>query len=351
MKRTMLAVLCLPLLLGACATIESTSALDGAQQYLDQGAYDHAYNALAPMAMKGDPLVDEKIGNMYLIGEYMSSDFGKAYYWLSLAASKGDLDAMNRIWIMCASSSLGCGGKPHNQQAAEYWLGQAAKGGNIDAEVGLAAIYAKGDGAMPRNLGQSRAWALQALDDSEGDLRTLDHPAPMMQAAMHLRPRRFSEDGANGIRRDIAAATCLLVDQYAHGDGAARNVAVASAIAHKYAYEVTNFGTNPHATAGANARGTDAPALEFMPDCEKVMASLSQAYSELSGDQRVDMQPLVRLMDEFTVSGELKEHGQHWPKPAVPNVPTPAAPSQPLAQALRALQADLTSPSRTLPAQ
>lgn len=353
MKKTLLAFLCSTLFLGGCATVMDTGGDIQAQQYVNDGAFQHAYTILAPNAKNGDPLADEQIGLMELNRGTRKDSWKLATFWLTQAAAHGDVDAMYDMAEMYRKLA---GPGPANVAVRDYWYAQAASHGNLDAELALAMLYHQGDSSVPQNYRQAGAWELDLIRKSDGDLGTLSHPAPLMQAAFHLRPRRFAVGGAPAIRSDVRTAYCLLEGQYLHGEGVKPSAVIASAIdrtghidsllSHSYAgggcaedvaLRTSSVLGNEHRVAAGEAPVLLRHAQRQSLDTMQQTAWQAEA---IDPDEQLDAQKITGDIEAYGLIGALKINGQDWPKPALPDIAAPPAPTITLGQALQAFQTE-----------
>jgi TPR repeat protein len=82
------------------------------------------------------------LGNMYLYGEGVAEDDGKALLWLQRAARRSDDMAQNWLGIMYASGQ----GVPQDLALAAHYYRLAAENGNHAAQTNLAMAYEDGRG-------------------------------------------------------------------------------------------------------------------------------------------------------------------------------------------------------------
>ena len=159
-------------------------------------AFDQAVQLLKPLAEKGVPEAQEKIGRLYERGKGLPKNFAQAEYWYRKAAAQGDAAAQARLGFMyylgegvmrdpaqAASwyakgaakgnplAQVGLGfmsmegiGTPEDFAAAARWFAKAANQGNAQAMQALAALYEHGKG-VPKSDVQALKWTILGSDD------------------------------------------------------------------------------------------------------------------------------------------------------------------------------------------
>ena len=90
--------ICILFFLSGCAT--STANLrEGIRSFQVQN-YRQAFVRLKPEADKGQPDAEYAIGYMYYYGQGVVEDRKKAWYWITMAAKAGQLDAIQAVKIL-----------------------------------------------------------------------------------------------------------------------------------------------------------------------------------------------------------------------------------------------------------
>ncbi|WP_175498881.1 SEL1-like repeat protein [Phyllobacterium sp. CL33Tsu] len=114
-------------------------------------------------AERGFAPAEYRLGNFYEKGLGVTRDLAKAKSYYELAAGKGNASAMHNLAVLFAG---GADGVPDNEAAAR-WFAQAAELGVKDSQFNLAILSAKGMG-VPQNLEESYKWF--ALAAKAGDV-------------------------------------------------------------------------------------------------------------------------------------------------------------------------------------
>lgn len=105
-----------------------------------------------------------RIGNFYEKGLGVERDAVKAKHWYELAANQGNASAMHNLAVLLAA---GANGVPDNEAAAR-WFTRAAELGVKDSQFNLAILSAKGVG-MKQNLEESYKWFAIAAEAGDSD--------------------------------------------------------------------------------------------------------------------------------------------------------------------------------------
>lgn len=105
-----------------------------------------------------------RIGNFYEKGLGVTRDIAKAKSWYELAAEQGNASAMHNLAVLFAA---GTDGAPDNESAAR-WFAQAAELGVKDSQFNLAILSAKGMG-VSQNLEESYKWFALAANAGDKD--------------------------------------------------------------------------------------------------------------------------------------------------------------------------------------
>lgn len=115
-------------------------------------------------AERGFAPAQYRIGNFYEKGLGVERDAVKAKHWYELAANQGNASAMHNLAVLLAA---GANGAPDNEAAAR-WFTRAAELGVKDSQFNLAILSAKGVG-MKQNLEESYKWFAIAAEAGDSD--------------------------------------------------------------------------------------------------------------------------------------------------------------------------------------
>ena len=134
----------------ACSEDQNTKA-ETTEPQLTQDAT--SLSLTIQLAILGDADARVSIGLMYLKGEGLRQDYGKAVDWFRLAADQGHADAQVTLGLMYRNGE----GVPQDYSEAVKWFRLAAEQGHADAQNGLGAMYANGEG-VPQDHGEALKW-------------------------------------------------------------------------------------------------------------------------------------------------------------------------------------------------
>jgi len=153
-KRRYRAFALIPLALSAvlfCGAVVAslTEGLDA----LRKNDYATAERQLRPLAERGDPEAQYRIGLMYEFGKGYPQDKAQGIVWFRKAAGQNHAAAQTELAIIYAT---GDGVAQDNKQAFD-WFQKGATLGNPTAQYNLGLLYAKGQGVAVDNA-QAIAW-------------------------------------------------------------------------------------------------------------------------------------------------------------------------------------------------
>jgi TPR repeat protein len=123
------------------------------------GAYDSAFNALLPLAMKGYPQAQNFLGHLYAHGQGARKNIREALKWYYRAALQHLPEAEYNLGTMF---ELGKGVRK-NYNIAYTWYSRAAEQGHANAQYGLATLLEQGLGT-PKNIYAAAAWYEKAAE-------------------------------------------------------------------------------------------------------------------------------------------------------------------------------------------
>ncbi|MBA8877212.1 peptidoglycan-binding protein [Phyllobacterium myrsinacearum] len=162
-------------------------------RYMDgrgvQSDYAKAAGWYTLAADKGFAPAQYRLGNFSEKGLGVPRDLAKAKTYYQLAAEQGNASAMHNLAVLFAA---GANGAPDNESAA-MWFTKAAELGVKDSQFNLAILSAKGMG-VPQNLEESYKWfalAANAGDKDAGQKR--DDVAKVMTPDQLTRAREATE--------------------------------------------------------------------------------------------------------------------------------------------------------------
>ena len=118
------------------------------------------------LAAKYYELAAEPIGHWYLFGDGVERDYERAFYWLSLAAEKGYIEAKYTL-SSCYYNGYGV---EKDIARGNFWLEAAADAGLEDAQVELAAKLSSGDG-IERNARRAYEYYEKAAEQGNEEAK------------------------------------------------------------------------------------------------------------------------------------------------------------------------------------
>ncbi len=164
-------------LLALSVLLSSTAAVAGLKEgyaALSKKDYVTAANEYRPLAERGDPEAQYRIGRMYEFGNGYPQDKAQGIAWIRKAAAQGHADAEQELGVVYAT---GDGVKQDNVQAVA-WFRKAAEQGDATAQYNLGLLYAKGQG-VARDYAQAFDWwrksATQGNADAQFKLAVVYH--------------------------------------------------------------------------------------------------------------------------------------------------------------------------------
>ena len=167
----------LRVLLALSVSVCSTAAVAGLKEgyeALSKKDYVTAANEYRPLAERGDPEAQYRIGRMYEFGNGYPQDKAQGIAWIRKAAAQGHADAEQELGVIYAT---GDGVKQDNVQAVA-WFRKAAEQGDATAQYNLGLLYAKGQG-VARDYAQAADWwrrsAVQGNADAQFKLAVVYH--------------------------------------------------------------------------------------------------------------------------------------------------------------------------------
>jgi localization factor PodJL len=152
----------------AAAKGDSKALFEIGDRYMDGRGVTSDYAKAAEWynlsAERGFAPAQYRIGNFYEKGLGVARDLAKAKTYYQLAAEQGNASAMHNLAVLFAA---GTDGAPDNGSAAR-WFSQAAELGVKDSQFNLAILSAKGMG-VPQNLEESYKWFALAANAGDKD--------------------------------------------------------------------------------------------------------------------------------------------------------------------------------------
>jgi hypothetical protein len=148
MRLRILLVLTMMLFAGA-----ALAGLKEGYEALARKDYVTAANEYRPLAERGDPEAQYRIGRMYEFGNGYPKDQAQGIAWIRKAAAQNHADALQELGVIYAT---GDGVKQDDVQAVA-WFRKAADLGEPTAQYNLGLLYAKGQG-VTKDYAQAIDW-------------------------------------------------------------------------------------------------------------------------------------------------------------------------------------------------
>jgi Sel1 repeat len=135
-----------------CSTAAVAGLKEGYAALINKD-YVTAANEYRPLAERGDPEAQYRIGRLYEFGNGYPQDKAQGIAWIRKAAAQGHVDAEQELGFVY---STGDGVKRDDVQAVA-WFRKAAEHGDAMAQYNLGLLYARGQG-VATDYAQSFDW-------------------------------------------------------------------------------------------------------------------------------------------------------------------------------------------------
>lgn len=139
MKRTFCA-----LLLISGLTLAAAGDFQLGLSAYERGDYAEAMNQWLPLAERGDPEAQYRIGRLYYYGRGVGQDYAQAGEWYLRAAEQGHARSQSNVGVMYEE---GRGFAADDEQAAR-WYAKAAEQGRAVSQSNLGVMYEEGRGVV-----------------------------------------------------------------------------------------------------------------------------------------------------------------------------------------------------------
>jgi TPR repeat protein len=147
--------------------LSSTTAVAGLKEgyaALARKDYATAAKEYRPLAEKGDPEAQYRIGRLYEFGNFSPQDKAQGIAWVRKAADQGHVDAEQELGVVYATGD----GVPQDDVQAVAWFRKAVEHGDATAQYNLGLLYAKGQG-VTKDYAQSFDWWRKAAAQGNAD--------------------------------------------------------------------------------------------------------------------------------------------------------------------------------------
>ena len=179
----------------AAIIVAATMPLVAAQGSLDEGMtayragdYVTAFETWRPLAEKGDPVAQYRLGNLYADGKGVAKSDTAAMLWFLSSAKQGNADAQYNVG---ASYAEGLGVAKSEDEAAK-WFRRAADQGMPIAQINIGLLYASGRGVPQSNVEAMKWLGLAVIALPPGEARS-DAARAMQDVAEKMTPEESRE--------------------------------------------------------------------------------------------------------------------------------------------------------------
>ncbi len=186
MKRLALAVVFL-----SCLTAPARAGIDEGLAAYERGDYATALQEWAPLANQGDAEAQYFLGHMYVEGQGVPRQYGKAAVWIRQAAEQGNGYGQFALGYLYDKGT----GVAQDDAEAARWYRKSAEQGNTVAQNNLGIMYEHGRG-VPQDYVRAYLWydlsvSLPGADRSKA-VRNLDEIARKMTPAEIAEAQRLA---------------------------------------------------------------------------------------------------------------------------------------------------------------
>ena len=95
MKKPWWLVLVVPMML--VMAVASAEGIGDAEAYFERGQYEEAFRIYHKLAVANDPVAQDAVGTMYMLGVGVRQDLVQGSMWLALAAANGNEDSRETL--------------------------------------------------------------------------------------------------------------------------------------------------------------------------------------------------------------------------------------------------------------
>ncbi|MCC6193982.1 MAG: sel1 repeat family protein [Burkholderiales bacterium] len=144
----------------AIGLLHAASAVAGLEEGLSALArrdYEAARKELLPLAERGNPEAQYRIGRMHEFGAGFPASKAQGIEWYRKAATGGNSSAQQELGVLYSNGD----GVPKDEAQAVTWFQKAAAQDNATAQFNLGLMFAKGAG-VKRDAAQALSWFRKA---------------------------------------------------------------------------------------------------------------------------------------------------------------------------------------------
>lgn len=156
-----LLILALTAFFFALPAARAAGPLEDALAAYEEGNFRRAAALLAPLAERGDPLAQLKLGMLYYMGKGVPENEKTALTWLKRSADQGQIEAMFQLGNLYAFGEHAGQLSPEPDREAALWYFHAASRGHAEAQHTLGLMFLAGKG-VAENSGEGIRWIRRA---------------------------------------------------------------------------------------------------------------------------------------------------------------------------------------------
>jgi len=160
-----------------------------------------AFEEALPLAVRGDPLAQHRLGQMYEQGQGVVQSDTEAADWYRRSAEQGYAPAQARLGDLFKAGQ----GVARSDMEAVSWYRRAAEQGDASAQNSLAAMLYEGRGVL-QDKAEARAWWQKAADQDDAVAKVVlaqlppdDTPLPGTAPSDTAAPAEACADLDNGV--------------------------------------------------------------------------------------------------------------------------------------------------------
>ncbi len=156
--------------LGALPGARAAGPMDEALAAYEDGNFPRAAALLGPLAERGDPRAQLKLGMLYYMGKGVPESEQAALTWLKRSADQGHVEAMFQLGNLYIFGHQAHQLSPEPDREAAQWYFRAASRGHADAQYSLGLLFLTGKG-VAENGRQAVHWLRQAATNGHRDAK------------------------------------------------------------------------------------------------------------------------------------------------------------------------------------
>lgn len=145
----------------ALSAVRAAGPLEDALAAYEEGNFRRAAALLTPLAERGDPIAQLKLGMLYYMGKGVPESEQTALTWLKRSADQGQIEAMFQLGNLYVFGDQAGRLSPEPDREAALWYFHAANRGHAEAQHTLGLMFLAGKG-VTENSREGIRWIRQA---------------------------------------------------------------------------------------------------------------------------------------------------------------------------------------------